>query len=218
MLRVISQNLVSFVFPLSCELCGHVLPARNRGAVCHSCEGSFSLIEQPWTENEHFHFDRVYAACFYEDKIKKLLVTFKFRRRRSLGPSLIRLVERKMAGQDPSRWDAVVSAPMSLAKKLERGYNQAELLARGCAGFLQKPFLGNVLTLTGTPRQQSKLSKSQRRENVHHLFQAKGDFSGKKLLLVDDVLTTGETASECSRALKEAGAKIVDVLVVARGR
>ena len=75
----------------------------------------------------------------------------------------------------------------------------------------------NALNLTGPLKQQSKLSKTERRENVHRRFRAKDEVRGKNVLLVDDILTTGQTASECARALKESGAIAVDVLVVARG-
>jgi predicted amidophosphoribosyltransferase len=98
----------------------------------------------------------------------------------------------------------------------ERGFNQAELLASGVARRLGKPFLKSALNVRGPALQQARLGKKEREANVRGLFQARG-VAGKKLLLVDDILTTGQTASECARALKQAGAIRVEVLVVARG-
>lgn len=218
MLKAISRSVVSFVFPLSCELCGAVLPSRSEGGVCKVCEGRLSLIGTSFSENKNFYFDRVFAACYYEDKIKDLLCAFKFRRNRALLWDLLRLLEHRLEGQDISRWDALAAVPMPRNKELERGFNQAQLLAQGIAKRLEKPFLKGLLSLTGEPLQQAKLSKAARRENVRHLFRASKKAAGKNILLVDDILTTGETVSQCARALKDAGAKQVDVLVVARGR
>ena len=217
MLKAISRSVVSFVFPLSCELCGDVLPSRNDGGVCSVCESSLPLIEPAYSEDKNFYFDRVFAACYYGDKVKTLLCSFKFRRNRALRPALLRLLKRRLEDQNENRWDALAAVPMPLDKKMERGFNQAELLARGVADLLGKPYLKNVLSLTGAPQQQAKLSKVRRRENVRRLFRASRKVAGRNILLVDDILTTGETASECARALKEAGSKTVDVLVVARG-
>ncbi len=217
MLKAISRSVISFVFPLSCELCGDVLPSQNDGGVCAACESTLPLTGPAYSENKDFYFDRVFAACYYEDKVKTLLCSFKFRQNRTLLAPLLRLLERRLEGQDASRWDALAAVPMPPGKKLERGFNQAELLARGAANLLEKPYLKNALTLTGEPLQQAKLSKARRRENVKQLFRASNKTAGRNILLIDDILTTGETASECARALKEAGAKRVDVLVVARG-
>ena len=218
MLKAISRSVLSFVFPISCELCGEVLPSGNDGGVCFSCESSIPLTAPAYSEHKDFHFDRVFAACYYEDKVKTLLCSFKFRRNRALRPTLLRLLKQRLEGQDTNRWDALAAVPMPMGKKLERGFNQAELLARGVAALLEKPYLKNVLTLTGAPQQQAKLSKARRRENVKRLFRASDRVAGKNIFLVDDILTTGETTSECARALKESGAKLVDILVVARGR
>ena len=218
MLKAISRSVVSFVFPQSCELCGAVLPSRTAGGACRVCALSIPLAAPGYTENKNFHFDRVFVACYYEDKVKDLLCAFKFRRNRTLKTDLLRLLEKQLQGQDPTRWDALAAVPMSRGKERERGFNQADLLARGMAGLLKKTYLKNALSVTGEHKQQAKLSKSARRENVKHRFRALKAACGKNILLVDDILTTGETASQCARALKEAGAGTVDVLVVARGR
>jgi len=217
MLKAISRSVVSFVFPLGCELCGAILPPRIEGGVCKFCQGRIPLTEPPFSEDKSLHFDRVFAGCYYEDKVKNLLCAFKFRHNGALLWDLLHLLERKLEGQDASQWDALTAVPMPRRKELERGFNQAQLLAQGTAKHLGKPFLKDALKSTGEPLQQAKLSKTARRENVKHLFRASKTAAGKNILLVDDILTTGETASQCALALKKAGAKRVDVLVVARG-
>jgi len=218
MLRTISQSLLSFVFPSSCELCGSLLPAAEQTALCERCECSLPLAGlSVQAQNELFHFDRLFAACLYENNVKKLLRAFKFRRRLLLRPNLVRLLGRRLETVPDKPWDLVAAVPMPAPLQRERGFNQAELLARGVSGILQRPFLKKALALTGPLKQQSKLGKTERRENVRGHFRAKKTVRGMNVLLVDDILTTGQTASECARAFKEAGAKTVDVLVVARG-
>lgn len=219
MLKVISRSLVSIVFPISCELCGNVVPSGRGAAICEPCENSLPFSESVgWAprENERFHFDHVFSAAVYDGAVKKLLKAFKFKRRRLLRTALLGLLERRIKGV-PARWDLVVAVPMRRAERLERGFNQAEALGRGVSESLERPFEKNALAVIGGRRQQARLGRAERRENARGRFRATGGVSGKRVLLVDDILTTGQTASECARALKEAGALSVDVLVVARG-
>jgi ComF family protein len=149
--------------------------------------------------------------------MKKLLCAFKFHRRLALLRTLLGLLERCLLEREPAfPWDAVAAVPMRGALRRERGFNQAELLAAGVARLARKPFLKDALSVRGPARQQARLGRKEREENVRDLFGASPAAAGKKVLLVDDILTTGQTASECARALKRAGAARVDVLVVAR--
>lgn len=229
MIKAVAESLISVIFPVPCELCGAALPLQGVDGVCQDCERSLRPIPGPYCARcgrsspcldcagEHFHFDRVLAACLYEDSAKKLLRTFKFRRQKTLLPLLLRLLEKRLRG-DPAGWNAVAAVPMRLWERLERGFNQAALLASGVSRLTGAPLLKDVLLLRGGGKQQAKLGKKEREANVAHRFRAGTAASGKRILLVDDILTTGATASECARALKEAGASSVDVLVVARGR
>jgi competence protein ComFC len=219
MLKVISRGLISLVFPVSCELCGDVVPSGRQAAVCAPCEGALPLAplgDPAPSQSERFHFDRVFFATAYEGPVKKLLKVFKFKRARLLGPVLVRLLQRRLTGI-PANWDVITAVPMGRRELLERGFNQAESLARGVSGLLGKPFQKDALSVVGVRKQQARLDRAQRRENTRGRFRAKITVSGKRVLLVDDILTTGQTASECARALKDAGALSVDVLVAARG-
>jgi competence protein ComFC len=217
MLKAISQSLLSLVFPPSCELCGEGLPMHAPSAVCVPCETRIPLSELPADalSSERFHFDRVYASSIYDGGVKKLLRAFKFRRRRPLRPVLSRLLRRRLQEVENAPWDSVVPVPMPLFQKLERGFNQSEWLAEDIAKAFSKPLLKDALIRSGLQRQQAKLGKKEREKNVRRRFRAMG-VAGRHILVVDDILTTGNTASECARALKDAGAKRVDVAVVAR--
>jgi ComF family protein len=110
----------------------------------------------------------------------------------------------------------VVPVPLHRRRMAARGFNQAELLARVVAEALSLPLRTDRLRRIRETRAQASLPGRLRREGPLGAFRAEGDLSGARVLLVDDVLTTGTTASECARVLREAGAERVYVIVFAR--
>jgi ComF family protein len=118
--------------------------------------------------------------------------------------------------------DGVVPVPLSAARLRERGFNQAELLARAVAAHRRQPLLANALTRARDTRHQARLTSSDRRRNVSGAFAvsdgAREEIQDKHILLVDDVLTTAATAQDCVRALCFGGARSVSLLTFARAR
>jgi len=116
--------------------------------------------------------------------------------------------------------DLLTSVPLHWRRRLRRGFDQAGLLAQRLSRFLQIPLSDRNLRRIRATASQTGLSESKRRENVRGAFRVRrpDEVEGKRVLLVDDVMTTGATASECARTLLSAGAKDVSVLVVARAQ
>lgn len=130
---------------------------------------------------------------------------------RFLGSELGKLV----AGFDSSpTWDAIVPVPLHWTRKWSRGFNQSLILARSVSQSTGRPVL-SALQRTKRTKDQTHLSREERLANVHDAFRVTKDISGKKLLLLDDVTTTGATLEECRRVLAEAGAAQVAATVVA---
>ena len=115
--------------------------------------------------------------------------------------------------------DLIVPVPLHSRRYVERGFNQAELIAGSVGRYLGVPVAGHVLFRLRQTRSQSRLSRGDRRDNLRGAFQVAnpGDVAGRSVLVVDDVLTTGATADECSRVLLRAGAREVYVLTAAAG-
>ena len=236
MLKTLSQTFLSLIFPVSCELCAALLPAGGVQGVCRNCQSAITLIPSPWCagcgrhasqdgercghcKDEKFHFDRAYACVYYDENMKKLLHAFKFERRRFLLPFFTDLMQSFLERSLPqSSWDLVVPVPMDGPHELERGFSQARLLS---AALVKKSGIPHAPRALGCKAGvlQSSLRKPQRKRNAERRFFVKNTAGilSSRVLLVDDILTTGQTASACAKALKKAGAKTVTVLALARG-
>jgi ComF family protein len=157
-------------------------------------------------------FDAAYSFGAYEGVLRKLIHLYKYGRVRPLAKPLSDLLVRALPRDEA--FDAAVPVPLYWRRRLRRGFNQAELLARGLSRRTGIPVLGALRRLRPTPA-QAGLSNSARRQNVSQAFRARG-VQGKRILLIDDVMTTGATAASCAAALKQAGARRVSLLTVAR--
>jgi ComF family protein len=159
-------------------------------------------------------FDHAYCFGAYEGTLRELIHLYKYRRMRPLAKPLGRLLA--LALPRDQRFDAVVAVPLHWRRKWDRGFNQSELLAQSIARSWGIPMMRAVKRRKAT-RAQAGLSNNRRRENVAGAFVARGGtVRGLRLLLVDDVMTTGATASACGGVLKRAGAQSVTLLTLAR--
>ncbi|MBV9744184.1 MAG: ComF family protein [Acidobacteriia bacterium] len=177
---------------------GFPLDAEGRCALCrHGLRG----------------FDAAYCFGSYEGRVREWIHLYKYGRVRSLSKPLIELLIAALPRDE--RFDAVVPVPLHWRKRWQRGFNQSDLLARGIARKWNVRVLKAIRRVRFTAA-QAGLSNTARRKNVASVFACRHRLSGQRLLLVDDVLTTGSTAAACSRALRDAGASRVTLLTVAR--
>jgi len=158
-------------------------------------------------------YDAAWSYGSFEEELRELIHLFKYGRVRTLARPLGRFLA--LALPRTERFDVVVPMPMYWLRRWRRGFNQAELLAAEIGRRAAVPVRGWVRRVKGTSP-QAGLTNAKRRANVAGAFRVNGPVEGKRVLLVDDVLTTGATASACARAMKAAGAERVMVLTVAR--
>jgi len=164
-------------------------------------------------------FDRAFSACVYDGVIKTLIHEFKYKDKQYLGKPLSKLLIDFIKRYDlPVGYiDYLVPVPLHRAKLREREFNQAEILCREVGSTIGKPTLENNLFRCRATDTQAAREPRQRLLNVRGSFavKEKRSVTGRNLLLIDDVLTTGATASEAAQALKDAGANIIFVLALA---
>lgn len=159
---------------------------------------------------------RAAAVVRYEGVARRLVHALKFRGHDILAaPSGALMAETARANGFDRGTGAVVPVPSTARRNRDRGYDPGALLAEDVARRLRRP-LRRLLERVREARPQSSLPATQRRRNVQGVFAASPSARGAELLLVDDVMTTGATAFEAARALREAGASRVDLLVLAR--
>ena len=165
-------------------------------------------------------FDYARSAARYEDVMREALHALKFRGRRGLSAPLgALLVEAMEEGRLPAGVPALlVPVPLHPRRERERGFNQASLLARRVGLAWGVPVGGDVLVRVVATPSQTELDAPARRANVRAAFRLRRPelIGGRHVLLVDDILTTGATLSECARCLREGGAATVGALTVAR--
>lgn len=228
---------LSLVFPAECEICGSSTLPSPAMSVCEKCRSEIKLIPAPHcascgrtvtngTERcgrcfrEVHHFDRAYACAFYEGNMKKLLHIYKFGGRKYLkhffSETMARFADQHL---DRSSFHSVVAVPMARGKENERGFNQSKKISAKIAEKFGVPDDSGKLLRVKPNATQHFLTKQARKRNVEGAFRVnpEGFFRPKNVLLIDDILTTGQTASECAKVLKNAGAASVTVLACARG-
>jgi ComF family protein len=160
-------------------------------------------------------FDAAYSFGFYQDELRQLIHLFKYGRVQTLSAPLGRLLARALPREQS--FDLIVPLPLHWRKRWQRGFNQAELLARVIGRRTHVPVQMALRRVRNTPA-QAGLTSAKRRLNVSGAFRTKkrAAIDGRRVLLIDDVMTTGATSASCARALKRAGARHVTLLTLAR--
>ena len=194
-----------------CRRCGRYAPGLDGEFLCEDCRAT-----RP-------HFDRAASVLRFEGCAREMVNAFKFRNHLWLRADFVDWLEAVARTRfRVDQIDVVLPMPATLAHRLDRGYNQCAYLARPLAKRLGLPFDARALRRIGSPRRQGGLDEEDRRENVIGTFATRRSLSGRgraktgpTVLLVDDIMTTGSTLSECARTLKDAGAGRVWCLALA---
>jgi ComF family protein len=234
------RALLDFLLPASCAYCRS--PVRDsrfprfceqcwsdfsplQGPVCPTCGRPFgspeALAHSPQHEclscrKDQPQFDQALAAGLFEGPLREAIHVFKYKPLQALGVPLAAWMADQVRMTVPL--DIAMPVPLHRSRLRHRGFNQALLLAQGVSGRFSVPLSYENLLRTRSTRPQVELSGRERAENVRGAFAVDrpGEVRDRKVLLIDDVFTTGATMNECAKVLKDAGAAAVTVLTLAR--
>ncbi len=207
-----------------CPSCLRELAERRiSGPICPICGGSYKAagdLDTPCLSCRARppHFDLARALFAYGGPAGSVVKSFKFRGDFFLGPLLLRrAIDLNWLPKDLKGFECVVPVPLHARRERERGYDQAALLGKVMARFTGVPLRRGALCRSRYTDQQAQLAAVKRWKNVQGAFRAASKaVADRHVLLMDDVMTTGATASECARVLKRAGAAKVSVLTLVR--
>lgn len=233
-----SCALFSLVFPSNCRICGVSLDTLTRLPICPDClkrpeplsaEFFCARCRTPFQNAFPLNaeglcgicrhglrgFDAAYCFGAYEGKLRELIHLYKYGGVQTLARPLGDFMATALPRDE--RFDAIAPIPLHWRRQWQRGFNQSELLARTLSQRTAIPVI-KALRRSRSTATQAGLSNTARRLNVSTAFRCRRPeaIAGKRVLLIDDVMTTGSTASACAAALKQAGAARVVLLTVAR--
>ncbi|MFM9903541.1 MAG: ComF family protein [Pyrinomonadaceae bacterium] len=238
MLRAIQDSLLSIVYPLECSVCRDQVEGYGDGAACRNCwdatrifDGSEMLCDRCGAFfgdkaapvpvfchqcNDH-QYEKAAALGVYEKALSASIISLKTEP--ALPARLIKLIPIAIKRTGFDNADIIIPIPLSPQRKLERGYNQADFIAALIGRAMKVPVDTGSLTRTiHTPIHRIAMDKKARELTVRNAFEVKRPklVDGKNILLVDDVFTSGATASNCARVLKKSGAGKVNIFTLAR--
>ncbi|MBW3541476.1 MAG: hypothetical protein KY476_14510 [Planctomycetes bacterium] len=236
---------VETIYPSYCPRCGtnalqFATPTKGLPRLCHPCAASLAPPVADFCRrcgapvgphldtsggclhccDDRFAFDTVIALGVYRNELRSACLRAKQPGSEILTAALATLLwERNSSTLQDGRFDAVVPVPRHWTDRLGRRHHSPGTLGRALARLLQIRFDGRVLRKVRRTPRQANLTVTERRANLRNAFRARRSkrLAGRRILLVDDVLTTGTTAHRTSRLLRQAGAASVSVAVLARG-
>ncbi len=226
----------ALTFPEVCQVCNNAEAEPKTGFACQPCRQNARRILPPWCDQcgvpfdgelgtgltcrdcheDRWDFDNARALYSASGLVREVIHRFKYHQHEYFEALMADWMKACVElPSDPP--DCIVPIPLHPVKQRERGFNQAERIARMISGEIGAPVEATLLRRIRYTETQTNLSRADRIRNMNGAFQAVGSSRFNKILLVDDVLTTGATASACATALRVHGAAKINVLTLARG-
>lgn len=221
--------LAAITAPKHCEVCGILNEERKTELefICNKCYFNLPLAPGPeFILNElqkNISGDElaIYKAfCLMSFKsvvgYDDIIHSFKYNGFTRIGQEFGKLLGRELLKAGFNSYNAIVPMPIHAARKRERGFNQADIIAKAVSLEINSPMNKNLVKRKKYTQTQTKLSSESRQSNVRNVFEVISQVKDHKILLIDDVLTTGSTLNSCAMALLEAGARQIDVAAIAK--
>ena len=216
--RRILLNIIDMFFPQVCGICGIL----NENSLCKKCELKLEKIAKCEIEEKNkdeFNFEELIYLFQYEGIIRKLIIDYKFNEKAYLYKTILNfLLKNKKILKKIKTYDTIMPVPISKKRNKERGYNQSLIISKEISKIIGLSHISNALIKNKNIVQQSKLNKEDRIKNVQGVYDLKNKqrLTKRKILLVDDIYTTGSTVNECCKILRKANLEKIGVFTIAK--
>ncbi len=220
------KTLKFIMYPPLCSNCNKVLEINKYYDNSYLCDACFNLGRSYLDLNKGIVFNdgefKYLKSCVstleYNDFYKVLLSNFKFGYNKNVAYSFIKIIEPYLQINKEyfQEFDLITCAPLHRLREKYRGFNQSDLLAEQISIIVNKPYYNDVLIKTINTRPQTTVEKHMRKKNVENAFvvNSKYDVKNKKILLIDDIFTTGNTIEECAKPLVLQGVELVSAFTL----
>lgn len=210
----ILHYILELLFPDKCIFCQKPLD-RGQTDLCSTCRTNGPEFIK--SKNKHSFIARWTCLWYYKGDARRSILRYKFYRRTSYAKNFGRLLAMKLQTEGMDDFDLLTWVPISPWRRLTRGFDQVELLAKAVGEELSIQPVRTLVKIRNTPAQSRIHGIASRRANILAAYQAyqPEQFRGKRILLLDDVVTSGATASECAKTLLTAGAKQICLATIA---
>jgi len=235
-----TETVLGFIYPTVCQVCNRARATAADGCICDTCRQGVQRIEPPFCNRcglpfggdlttsfecsncrgKDLSFTTARSAAVARGVTLEVIHRYKYKRALWFEPFLAQLlIESAAPALPPAKWDMIVPVPLHPVKEREREFNQAQRLAKHLSRATGIPLHHRCIRRVKATRTQTQLSQRERAANMRGAFAARSGLrlEGRRVVLIDDVLTTGATTNACARVLKGAGAGEVCVWTVARG-
>lgn len=218
---VIYENILNLIYPQVCGICGKL----NSKSLCNKCKTKLQKEYQFQTDNyeedasknfiEHNYFFK------YENLIRSQILALKFQEKPYIYKTIAYFLKNmEKSFENLKKYDIMIIIPISKQRKRNRGYNQSELIAKEISKIIKVPIQSKILFKVKNTVPQSTLNKKEREENAKGAYEVKNSskLMNKKILIIDDIYTTGNTVNECANMLIKNGIKKsnIGVLTIAK--
>lgn len=209
-------NLLEIIYPTKCGICGKIAEK----SICPKCKIKIEkLLVEKIDKISDKYFEKHFYLFKYEGIIRDKMLLFKFKDRPEFYKMFYEFIKNsKKLYEFLNKYDIIIPVPVHYYRKIKRGYNQSELIIKNIEQFSSIKLRTDILKRNKNLKPQSKLSKEARIRNIKNVYKIKNiqTIKDKKIIVFDDIYTTGSTVNECAKMLKQHGARKVDVFTFVR--
>ena len=220
----IQEKISNILYPPICGICEKI----NKDGLCPKCnlelkkQAEVNILQKEEIEEnikKEKYFEELMYIFKYEGQVRKLILDYKFNEKSYLYKTFVNfLLKNEKIFENIKKYDKIIPVPISKKRNKERGYNQSMLISEEIANKTNLELVNNCLRKTKNIIEQSTLNKEDRQQNIQGVYSLQNErlITNKKILLVDDIYTTGSTVNECCKILQQANPKTIGVLVLAK--